>query len=811
MRATAFTICVLVSWLLAVTAVAGPAVLTVDPDSQTIGGGTTGTVVIMYDGTAVAEGLRGFHLTIDYDETLVTVADLEVDVWEGSFLSHVDPTAFYAVQVDANTIVVDCAILGETAGAFGTGDLCTIVFTGLEPYDGVSPVHFAEVTLRDVDNHAITWTADDGEIIVDITAPPPPTIYPEPTYTQGTTNTLYWTDMSAYGAVGYCIECSESPTFVPLHGTSGCTPLLQHTFTDLEDGVLYYYRVKCRDMWWNVSDWSSPLTVSTQDDSPPITAAGPLNPYYNTVMFNVPFTASDATSGVQYVELYFQVDGGGYSKYGGTYTTSPIAFVASGQGVYDFYTIGTDNVGNIESAPVVPDCSTEVDLTPPAAVTDMDARPGHNKIHLSWTVSAFRASPVEGTLIVRKPWGVGAYPEYDDWGAPVGYPAHPADGTVVAFVPGTGAKTYDDTGFTDATRNIYYYTAFARDAAGNYSAAASTAQDRATSYWLADVSTPSGAPGVYDGLVDYYDKVVLSSCYWTQHGSPFYKNEMDVGPTDDWSRFGIPLTDNWVNFEDLMVLAMNYGRVSPAGRVVVEALTGGATGGGTTLALRHVGGAVEAGQEIAVDLVLDGNDARVKGVSAAVSFDAGRLELVGVAPSYGVAGLGSDAFFIWRREGAGAALIDLALLGTDRVLGGSGPLARLTFRVVRADAALVALDGAAVRDSDNADVGAALVSLALNAAGEPPAWALDQNTPNPFNPRTTIAFEIAEPCDVRLAVYSTSGRLVRELVNARVDAGRRAVVWDGVDERGGAVGSGVYLCVLEAGGRRIERKMVLMK
>jgi len=51
MRATAFLICVLVPWLLAASAAAGPAVLTVDPDYQTSGGGTTGTVVVMYDGT----------------------------------------------------------------------------------------------------------------------------------------------------------------------------------------------------------------------------------------------------------------------------------------------------------------------------------------------------------------------------------------------------------------------------------------------------------------------------------------------------------------------------------------------------------------------------------------------------------------------------------------------------------------------------------------------------------------------------------------------------------------------------------------
>lgn len=811
MKATAFWICVLLPWFLAAGAAAGPAVLTVDPDYQTIGGGTTGTVVIMYDGTAVTQGLRGYHLTIEYDETLVTIADPDVDVWEGSFLSHVGGTAFYVVRVDTNTIVVDCAILGDTAGAFGTGNLCVITFTGLEPYDGVSPVHFAEVTLRDVENHAIAYSATDGAIHVDNTPPPVPTIYPEPEFTQGTTNTVYWTDMSAYSAVGYCCECSESPDFVPLHGTTGCTIDTVYTFTDLDDGVLYYYRAKCRDMYWNTSDWSSPLTTSTQDDSPPVTAAGSLNPYYNTVSFNVPFSAADATSGVQFVELYYRVDGGPYVKYDGPFTTSPIAFIALGEGVYDFYTIGTDNVGNVEAAPPAPDRSTEVDLTPPAAVVDMDARPGHNKIHLSWTVSAFRDAPVEGTLIVRKPWGAGAYPEYDDWGVPSGYPAHPADGTIVAFVPGTGARTYDDTGFSDATRNIYYYTAFARDAAGNYSSAAPSAQDRATSYWLADVDEITGTPGVYDGNVDYYDKVVLSGCYWTQHGSPFYEHEMDVGPTNDWSRFGIPLTDNWVNFEDLMVLAMNYGRVTPLGKVVVPALAGGLAVGGPGLAVIQTGGAFAVGEEIAVDLVLVGNGGDAKGVSAAVSYDPALLALTAVAPSEGIAGLGADCFFIWRLEGEGIARIDLALLGTNRALGGSGTLATITFSVLRAEPTSVGFGAVAVRDVDNREVAVACEPLSLGGGSEMLGWKLSQNAPNPFSPLTAVSFEVPERCDVRLAVYTASGRFVRELVDGAREPGRYSAVWDGEGSDGGAVGSGVYFCVLEAGGRRLERKMVLMR
>ncbi len=654
MRATAFWICVLLPWFLAGFAAAGPAVLTVDPDYQTIGGGTMGTVVVMYDGAAVTEGLRGFHLAIEYDESLITIADPGDDVWEGSFLSHVDETAFYVVQVDPGTVVIDCAILGETAGAFGTGNLCVITFTGLEPYDGVSPVHFAEVTLRDVDNHAIAYTVDDGEIHVDNTAPPPPTIYPEPEFTQGTTNTIAWTDMSAYTAVGYCCECSEYPDFVPLHGTTGCTIDTVYTFTDLEDGVLYYYRAKCRDMWWNTSDWSSPLTTSTQDDSPPVTAAGPLNPYYNTVTFSVPFAASDATSGVQYVELYFQVDGGGVREVRRHVHDKPDRVRRRRPGrlrlLHRRHRQRRQRRGRAAGAGLLdrdrPDAASG-DRRPRRAAGSQQDPPVVDGAGVPRCAGRRHAHREEGRG-VRAPipsTTTGARRRATRRTRPTARSSRssrarvrrPTTTRASATRPGTSTTTRPSRATPPA----------------NYSAAASSAQDRATSYWLADVDEITGTPGVYDGNVDYYDKVVLSGSYWTQHGSPFYEHEMDVGPTDDWSRFGIPLTDNWVNFEDLMVLAMNYGRVSPLGRIVVPALAGGSEVGGPALALIQAGGSFAVGEEIVVDLVLAGNTGYAKGVSAVCRSIRPSSPSRRSVPSDGVAGLGDDGFFIWRHEGDG--------------------------------------------------------------------------------------------------------------------------------------------------------------
>jgi hypothetical protein len=86
------------------------------------------------------------------------------------------------------------------------------------------------------------------------------------------------------------------------------------------------------------------------------------------------------------------------------------------------------------------------------------------------------------------------------------------------------------------------------------------------------------------------------------------------------------------------------------------------------------------------------------------------------------------------------------------------------------------------------------------------------NAPNPFNPRTTIRFTLGEPAAVTLGVYDVSGRLVNELVAGETrSAGAHEVAWDGRDDAGRAVASGVYLCRLEAGGLIQVRRMVLIR
>jgi len=93
----------------------------------------------------------------------------------------------------------------------------------------------------------------------------------------------------------------------------------------------------------------------------------------------------------------------------------------------------------------------------------------------------------------------------------------------------------------------------------------------------------------------------------------------------------------------------------------------------------------------------------------------------------------------------------------------------------------------------------------------PRSFVLEQNYPNPFNPTTTIGFDLPEACRVELVIYDISGRTIRTLARGGYAAGRHQVVWDGTDERGNSVASGVYVYRLVAGEHVFVRKMVLMK
>ncbi len=106
-------------------------------------------------------------------------------------------------------------------------------------------------------------------------------------------------------------------------------------------------------------------------------------------------------------------------------------------------------------------------------------------------------------------------------------------------------------------------------------------------------------------------------------------------------------------------------------------------------------------------------------------------------------------------------------------------------------------------------------SCVIDAVNEVPSVSqsitLNQNFPNPFNPETTISFNVPSEMNAELSVYNIRGQKVKSLFNGRAVQGKNTVVWNGTDETGKNVSSGVYFYKLNADNKTVTQKMVLMK
>ena len=93
----------------------------------------------------------------------------------------------------------------------------------------------------------------------------------------------------------------------------------------------------------------------------------------------------------------------------------------------------------------------------------------------------------------------------------------------------------------------------------------------------------------------------------------------------------------------------------------------------------------------------------------------------------------------------------------------------------------------------------------------PRTFALMQNSPNPFNPRTEISFDLPRDENVNISVYDVKGRLVRTLLSEPMTFGTHTVIWEGEDKRGNRVATGVYYYRIVAGSFTATKSMVLVK
>ncbi|MDY0150666.1 MAG: choice-of-anchor J domain-containing protein [Candidatus Cloacimonas sp.] len=135
----------------------------------------------------------------------------------------------------------------------------------------------------------------------------------------------------------------------------------------------------------------------------------------------------------------------------------------------------------------------------------------------------------------------------------------------------------------------------------------------------------------------------------------------------------------------------------------------------------------------------------------------------------------------------------------------NGQRVRIAIQCVSDDAFILWLD-----DFAFVGLGGNIVALEDNTSA-PQLTKLYRNYPNPFNPETTIRYSIAEPAQVLVEVFNMKGQRVRTLVNEHKMMGEYYAVWNGKDDRGASVSSGVYYYKLSSGRFCATQKMILMK
>lgn len=304
-----------------------------------------------------------------------------------------------------------------------------------------------------------------------------------------------------------------------------------------------------------------------------------------------------------------------------------------------------------------------------------------------------------------------------------------------------------------------------------------------------------------DMTVGFDDFMAFAAAFNTRDGDDAWNVQADLND------------DGTVDFADFILFVQSYGMTAqgPSSKPVI--LPPGVNEN-AEFSLRLGSERVVVGQNVFVDVSL-ANVQALMGYGFVLNYDADKFEFVEAAPtdqdllkSTG----GETPLFSSIANGSGQVSIANAVVNGSEISGG-GDIVRLTFRVLQefSENARFEIAEGLVFDPQQLS-NPAVVAGVLDVQTTPTEFALLQNFPNPFNPETTIGYELAESADVTLQIYNVVGQVVRTLIAAESQAaGRYQIRWDGMDDRGVSVSSGIYFYRISAGEFQTVRKLMLLK
>ena len=450
---------------------------------------------------------------------------------------------------------------------------------------------------------------------------------------------------------------------------------------------------------------------------------------------------------------------------------------------YTFTNVTADHTiaASFEVNPAVPALTLSASQVKTGNDTD-----GTTKILLNWA-----AVPASSSVAVyRAPYG--SYPEFDDAsGTAPSAPSYPPSAPW-SLTGVTAPNTTDEV----VDRDFYYYVAFVTDTFGTVSPVSNVAGG-VLNYHLGDV-TDGVTPGQGNNAVDIADVSLLGSHYGLTGAAVTAFNWLDVGPTTNASVNARPTTDNRIDFEDLILFAINYQLVSApqmAARPMLQAASS------DELALDRPA-AFGADGRMTVNMNFRGTG-MVQGMSMKLSWDPAVVTLENT-----VGGQMADDLGAMVLSGT-PGVIDVAMMGVSSGLQGEGTIASATFRRIGPGEPRIELVNADGRDAGNGHVAITVKSAGVPAA--PLVTSFSRISPNPFRANANMNFALSKGGAVELALYSVDGRLVRRLVHGTREAGQYQIGWDGRDEAGSLVPAGVYYARLVTQQGTFNRSLVYLK
>ena len=296
-----------------------------------------------------------------------------------------------------------------------------------------------------------------------------------------------------------------------------------------------------------------------------------------------------------------------------------------------------------------------------------------------------------------------------------------------------------------------------------------------------------------DASVGYDDFFIFADHFGLSAGAEAYEPAFDLSP------------NNQIDFDDFFVFADNFGKaIQVAGKVVPT------MAGLNSDARFYLDAGLElprVGEDMTIAVSLE-EFVEVKAYGLTVAFDAELLEFVGTNVEDNILGESElstpQAIARGEREVYIAAFGDVASQGDLSI--------DLIFRAKsEIEASYIEISSGALQDGSYG-LNQITTPASVRIETRPDVYALQNNYPNPFNPETTIKYQLPEAGEVTLEIYNMLGQVVNTLVNDYQTAGRYVIQWDATNNNGQSLSSGVYFYRISAGEEfHSIKKMLLLK